>query len=77
MLGSNWRDYEAVHKPLVDTGREPLPLEKYPKDLDFSTTIGGTTYMVNSRFSKNTKETLLDIIIRWFQNDTDISEQSL
>ena len=77
MQGENWREREDGYKPLVDTGRELLPLENHPKDLDFSKTVSGTSYVVRSRFNPSARETLLGIVIRWFTNDTDVSEKTL
>jgi hypothetical protein len=74
MQNNNWREYADNYKPLVDTGRKPLPLEKYPKSLDFSTTIGGTSYTVKSHFNPQANESLLCIILRWVENNTNISE---
>ena len=75
MQSNDWREYKKSNKSLVDTGRERLHLEKYPKDLDFSKTIGGTTYTVKSHFNPNADETLLGIVLRWMDSDTDVSKQ--
>ena len=69
---NNWREYTDSCKPLVDIAREPLPLSKYPKDLDFSKTIGNTTYTVKSHFNPNANESLLGIVLRWMDDDTAI-----
>ena len=45
MQNRNWREYSDSYKPLVDTGREEIELKKYPNDLDFHKTMGGTTYL--------------------------------
>jgi hypothetical protein len=74
MNEDNWRDYADNYKPLVNTGRKPLPLSKCPKDLDFSKTVGSTTYVVKSRFNPQANESLLDIVLRWMDSGTDISE---
>jgi len=65
---------EDNYKPLIDTGRELLPLSKYPKDLDFCRTIGNTTYTVKSHFNTNANETLLRIVLRWLDTGADVSE---
>jgi len=71
----DYREPPKNYKPLIDIGRERLHLEKYPKDLDFSKAIGGTTYTVKSHFNPSANETLLRIVLRWLDSDTDISEQ--
>jgi len=68
----DWREHSRTYKPLIDTGRRLTPLEKYPKDLDFSKTIGNTTYVVRSHFNKGGNECILGIIMRWIENDTEI-----
>ena len=70
----DWRDYPDSYKPLVDTGRETIPLHKYPNDLDFSKTIGGTTYVVKSHFSPQANESILRIVLRWIDSNTNVSE---
>jgi len=72
---NNWREYADNHKPLVYTDRQPLPLSKHPKDLDFSKIVGNTTYTVKSHFNSNANESLLGIVLRWLDDGTDISEQ--
>ena len=74
MNSNNWREHAASYKPLVETGRKMIPLEKYPKNLDFTKTVGGTTYVVKSHFNPNAGESMLRIILRWIDNGTDISE---
>ena len=74
MQDNNWREHAALVKPLIETGREWLPLEKYPKGLDFTKAIGSTTYAVKSHFNPNASESMLRIILRWIDNGTDISE---
>jgi hypothetical protein len=59
---AEYHEYERGYKPLVDTGRKPLPLTRYPNDLDFSKTVGGTEYIVTSRFAKSKGECLLGIV---------------
>ena len=60
----DWREYSETYKPLIDTRRKLTPLEKYPKDLDFSKTIGNTTYVVKSHFNKNAEECILKKMCR-------------
>ncbi|MCL2856726.1 MAG: transposon-encoded TnpW family protein [Oscillospiraceae bacterium] len=74
-MQDNLSHYENSHKPLIDTGREPLVLSKYPKDLDFTKIIGGTTYTVKSHFNPNANESMLRIILRWLDSGADVSEQ--
>ena len=62
-----------AYRPLVVTGRAPLPLMKYPKDLDFTKTISGTTYTVKSHFKPNASESLFHIILRWLDSNVDVS----
>jgi len=73
-MSKHWESYAAEYTPLIDTGRKPLHLSKYPKGLDFSKTIGNTTYTVKSRFNRSANESLLGIVLRWMENGTDISE---
>ena len=73
MPPENWRDYAKSYKPITDTERKQIPLEKYPKSLDFSKTVGNTTYVVNSKFNNTANDSLLDIVLRWIKLDTDIS----
>jgi len=70
----DWQEYARNYKPLVDTGREPLPLSKYPDDLDFSKNIGGTTYVVKSHFNPQANESLLRIILRMMDSGTESLE---
>lgn len=77
MRKNDWREHAAAHNPLVDTGRERLPLMKYPKDLDFTKTIGGTTYTIKSYFDPQANESILRIVLRWCEDDADISATSL
>ena len=74
MQDNIWHEHSSNYKPLIDTGREPLPLSKHPKGLDFSKTIGNTTYTVKSHFNRNANESLLGIVLRRMDNGTDISE---
>ena len=70
MNNTDWQEYARNYKPLVDTGRKPLPLSKYPDDLDFSKNIGGTTYVVKSQFNPQANESLLRIILRMMDRGT-------
>ena len=54
-----------------------IELKKYPEDLDFTKTVGGTTYIVKSHFNPQAKESMLRITLRWLANGTNISEFSL
>ena len=74
MSNTDWQEHARNYKPLVDTGREPLPLSKYPDDLDFSKTIGGTTYVVKSHFNPQANESLLRIILRMMDSGTEMFE---
>ena len=56
---NNWRKYADQYKSPVDTGRKPIPLVKHPTGLDFSKTIGGTTYTTKTHFTPNATECLL------------------
>ena len=69
----NSPDYQMPDKPIIDTGRELIPLVKYPEDLDFTKTIGSTTYIINSQFNHDAEECLLGIVSHWVDNDTDVS----
>ena len=70
---NNWEEHARNYKPIVETGRKPIPLLRYPKDLDFSKDIGYTKYVVKSRFDKNANECLLGIVLRWVHDNTDVS----
>jgi len=64
--------YEAAERayvPLIDTGRKPIPLERFPKDLNFTETIGGTTYTVRSFFNPNAEESIIATICRMVMGD--------
>ncbi|MDL2273756.1 transposon-encoded TnpW family protein [Oscillospiraceae bacterium OttesenSCG-928-G22] len=61
---NNWRDYAKSRELPIETGRKLTELEKYPADLDFSKTIGGTTYEVNSHFSKDSAECMVAKVAR-------------
>lgn len=74
MHDNDWRSSVSKSKPLVSTGRKLIPIEKYPKDLDFSKTIGGTTYIVGSHFNPNASECLLTKVSRLFVECKDLSE---
>lgn len=77
MPSDSWKEHAAAYKPLMDTGRERLPLEKNPQDLDFIRTVGGTTYTVKSHFDPQAHESMLRIILRWMDKGTDMSVSSL
>lgn len=64
MQKNHWRDYASNCKPLVDAGRKPIPLKKYPEDLDFSKTIAGTEYVVCSHFNKDADECMVAKVSR-------------
>ena len=68
-------EYKKSRRPMIDTGREMIELKKHPDDLDFNRTVGGTTYIVSSRFDKNASESLLDIVLRWMDAGTDVSRK--
>jgi len=74
MQSNNWREHAASFKPLVNTGRKMMELKKYPEDLDFSKTIGGTTYVVKSHFNPQASESMFRTILRWMDNNANISE---
>jgi len=69
---NNWCKHAATVTPLIDTKRRLTPLSKYPEDLDFTKTIGGTTYVVKSHFNPNANESILRTVLRLMDNDTDI-----
>ncbi len=74
---ANWREYARSQKPLVDTGRKLIAVKKYPDDLDFTKTVGGTTYIVKSHFNPQANESLLRIVLRQMDNGAELSESSL
>ena len=61
---TDWQDYAQQYEPLIDTGRKPIPLVKYPTSLDFAKTIGGTAYVTKTHFMPNATECLLAKISR-------------
>lgn len=60
----NLQSLELKRTVLIETGRKPMRLEKMPKDLDFSKTIGNTTYTVKSHFNPNASECIFRKVIR-------------
>jgi hypothetical protein len=64
MNANNWHEIADRYRPLVDTGRKRIELKKYPEDLDFTKTVGGTTYVVKSHFNPQARESLLRIVCR-------------
>ena len=64
-----YSDVDWDYEPIIETGREPLPLYRFPADLDFVKTIGGTTYTVRSRFDQNADECLFGKINRLLFGD--------
>lgn len=74
MQSNNWKDNANNRKSLVDTGRKPIPLVKYPQDLDFTKTVGSTTYVVKSHFNPNADECLLAKVSRLFSDSKNLSE---
>lgn len=73
MQDNNWKNYAGSQKPAIDTGRKKIPLTKYPQDLDFVKTIGGTTYVVKSHFNPNADECLLAKVSRLFYDNKNLS----
>ena len=71
---NNYHDFADEYKPLVDTGRKYCQLQKYPDGLDFSKSIGGTTYIVKSYFNQNAGECLLVKIHRLLDGNSNFSE---
>jgi len=61
-------------KPLINTGRKSLPLQKYPADLDFSSVVAGTTYTVKSHFNKNASECLFVKLCRLLDENKNLAE---
>ena len=70
---NNWEEHAKNYKPIIDAGRKSIPLLKHPKDLDFTKSIGNTEYIVKSKFDKNANECLIGIVLRWVNNNTDVS----
>ncbi len=54
-----------------------IAVKKYPDDLDFTKTVGGTTYIVKSHFNPQATESLLRIVLRRMDNGAELSESSL
>ncbi len=74
MRSNNWREYARSHRPIVHTGRKMIELKKYPDDLDFTKTVGGTTYIIKSHFNPQATECLLRIVLRRMDNGAELSE---
>ena len=51
-----------------------IELKKYPDDLDFTKTVGGTTYIIKSHFNPQATECLLRIVLRRMDNGAELSE---
>jgi hypothetical protein len=73
-ITDNYSDVPMERKRLIDTGRKPLPLVRFPTDLDFSKTIGGTTYTVRSHFNRDAGECLFAKVNRLMLGDPDLRE---
>ena len=67
-----YEDISFECEPIIDTGREQIPLVKCPPDLDFVKTIGGTTYTVRSHFNPDADECLLQIVSRLMFGDPNL-----
>ena len=50
--------------PLIDTGRKPKELCRFPKDADFIQKDGHTEYKVVGYFDSESEEYLIDTIVR-------------
>ena len=50
--------------PLIDTGRKPKELCRFPKDADFIQKDGHTEYEVVGYFDSESEEYLIDTIVR-------------
>jgi len=69
-----YEDISFECEPIIDTGREQIPLVKCPTDLDFVKTIGGTTYTVHSHFNPDADECLLQIVNRLMFGDSNLRD---
>ena len=74
-LSEEYKDVSLEREPIVDTGREPLSLEKCPADLDFVKVVGGTTYTIRSHFNPNADECLFQIVNRLMFGDPNLQER--
>lgn len=74
MQNDTWWRRAEVYKPLIDTNRTAIPLMKHPQDLDFSKTVGYTTYVVKSHFNPQGNESLLIKVSRLMGNRKDSDE---
>ena len=70
-----YEDVSLEREPIIDTGREMIPIVKCPADLDFVKVIGGTTYTVRSHFNPDAEEDLLQIICRLMFGDPNLREE--
>ena len=70
----HYKDVPREYKPIIETGRKALPLSKFPQDLDFSKTIGGTTYIVKSHFNKDARECLFAKTLRLLFGDPNLRD---
>ena len=69
-----YKDVPLEREPIIDTGREQIPLLKCPTDLDFVKVISGTTYTVRSHFDPNVDECLLQIVNRLMFGDSNLRD---
>ena len=69
-----YKDVSLEREPIIDTGREQIPLMKCPSDLDFTKTISGTVYTVRSHFNPNADECLLQIVNRLMFGDKNLRD---
>ena len=69
-----YKDVPRERPPLIDTGRKKFPLSKFPPGLDFSKTIGNTTYTVRSYFNPKASECLYAKINRLMFGDPNLQE---
>ncbi len=63
---------ESKTAPLIETGRKNYPLAWFPEGLDFTKTIGGTTYSVRSYFNPKAGECLYAKVNRLILGDPNL-----
>ncbi len=68
---SSRHDSARAYRPLVNTGRKAIPLKKYPDNLDFTKSVGGTTYIIKSHFKPQGRETMFCIVSRRMDNNAE------
>ena len=69
-----WINIEALIRNLINGLVAPdYPSPDYHKMANELRAIGNTEYIVKSKFDKNANECLIGIVLRWLNNNADVS----